>query len=54
VFRTVSLGTGRNHTLSSSINDPCRTPKESREKYGITDGFNKNECGLENVDDIFK
>ena len=28
------------------------TPKESREKYGITDGLIRMSVGLENIEDI--
>ena len=50
--RTVSLGTAESILCHPASMTHAGTPKESREKYGITDGLIRMSVGLENVEDI--
>ena len=50
--RTVSLGTAESILCHPASMTHASTPKESREKYGITDGLIRMSVGLENVEDI--
>ena len=50
--RTVSLGTAESILCHPASMTHAGTPKESREKYGITDGLIRMSVGLENIDDI--
>ena len=51
-IRTVSLGTAESILCHPASMTHAGTPKESREKYGITDGLIRMSVGLENIDDI--
>ena len=51
--RTVSLGTAESILCHPASMTHASTPKESREKYGITDGLIRMSVGLENAEDIF-
>lgn len=51
-IRTVSLGTAETILCHPASMTHYATPKESREKYGITDGLIRLSVGLENVEDI--
>jgi len=51
-IRTVSLGTAETILCHPASMTHFATPKESREKYGITDGLIRMSVGLENADDI--
>ena len=50
--RTVSLGTAESILCHPASMTHAATPKESREKYGITDGLIRMSVGLENIEDI--
>jgi len=50
--RTVSLGTAESILCHPASMTHAGTPKESREKYGITDGLIRMSVGLENIEDI--
>ena len=50
--RTVSLGTAESILCHPASMTHAGTPKESREKYGITDGLIRMSVGLENIQDI--
>jgi methionine-gamma-lyase len=50
--RTVSLGTAESILCHPASMTHAATPKESREKYGITDGLIRMSVGLENAEDI--
>jgi len=50
--RTVSLGTAESILCHPASMTHAGTPKESREKYGITDGLIRMSVGLENAEDI--
>jgi methionine-gamma-lyase len=50
--RTVSLGTAESILCHAASMTHAGTPKESREKYGITDGLIRMSVGLENIEDI--
>ena len=50
--RTVSLGTAESILCHPASMTHAGTPKESREKYGISDGLIRMSVGLENIDDI--
>src|SRR4026207_585938 len=50
--RTVSLGTAESILCHPASMTHAATPKESREKYGITDGLIRMSVGLENIQDI--
>ena len=51
-IRTVSLGTAESILCHPASMTHYATPKESREKYGITDGLIRMSVGLENIQDI--
>ena len=51
-IRTVSLGTAETILCHPASMTHHSTPKESREKYGITDGLIRMSVGLENIQDI--
>lgn len=51
-IRTVSLGTAESILCHPASMTHAATPKESREKYGITDGLIRMSVGLENIEDI--
>jgi methionine-gamma-lyase len=51
-IRTVSLGTAETILCHPASMTHYATPKESREKYGITDGLIRLSVGLENPEDI--
>lgn len=51
-IRTVSLGTAESILCHPASMTHFATPKESREKYGITDGLIRMSVGLENAEDI--
>ena len=51
-IRTVSLGTAETILCHPASMTHFATPKESREKYGITDGLIRMSAGLENPEDI--
>jgi methionine-gamma-lyase len=50
--RTVSLGTAESILCHPASMTHAGTPKESREKYGISDGLIRMSVGLENIEDI--
>ena len=50
--RTVSLGTAESILCHPASMTHAATPKESREKYGITDGLIRMNVGIENMQDI--
>ena len=50
--RTVSLGTAETILCHPASMTHAQTPKESREKYGITDGLIRMSVGIENIEDI--
>jgi len=50
--RTVSLGTAESILCHPASMTHASTPRESREKYGITDGLIRMSVGLENIEDI--
>lgn len=50
--RTVSLGTCDTLLCHPASMTHFSVPKESREKYGITDGLIRMSVGIENIDDI--
>ena len=51
-IRTVSLGTAETILCHPASMTHAATPKENREKYGITDGLIRMSVGLENINDI--
>jgi len=50
--RTVSLGTCDTLLSHPASMSHYGIPKETREKYGITDGLIRMNVGIENVEDI--
>jgi methionine-gamma-lyase len=50
--RTVSLGTCDTLLSHPASMTHYSVPRESREKYGITDGLIRMSVGIENVQDI--
>lgn len=51
-IRTVSLGTAETLLCHPASMTHFATPRENREKYGITDGLIRMSVGLENAEDI--